>query len=1025
MKTRSVLFALTICLFSSLTFAQETIHNQSPSSDIQNAKDLFAKNQFISAGECFAQIERNSEAGSEINTEAIYYQALCGLRTDSKNSEPRMEKFLRDYPQSPYTDAANFELANAWFKDRKYSKVVKLYRDLPRYSFSRHDQSRISYQNGYSLFQIKRFDEAEKEFNKVRKGNSEYAPQSTYYWGHINYMNDNFDNALAAFDQLKNNPAFAPVIPFYMSQIYYKQGRYAEVIEFAEPLIQKADKQQLPELSKIIGSSYFHLQQFDQAIPHLERYFDASKSRQRDENYLFAYCYYRTGQYDKAITPFEYASAGKDEMAQNAYYHLADCYIHTDDKNKARIAFEAASEMDFDETIKEDALFNYAKITYELSYSPFNETINAFDKYISLYPNSERNDAAYNYLVQVYMSTSNFKDAVASIEKIKVKNQAIRQAYQRVSYYRGLEFLNNLAYPEAIERFNTSLENGEFNPELRAKATFWKAEANYQLGNYQTAINGFERFGQMPSAKTTPEYQNYNYNLGYAYFKLKDYEQATLAFNKFVQNSPEKNEKLADAFNRLGDCNYISRDFTSSANNYANALSINSYDADYALFQKAMSEGVQRHPEQKINSLRILLQDYPTSAYVDDALYELGRTYERQSQLETAISYYKNLLDEFPQSSYRSRALLQLGLISYNQSDYNKSMNYYKQITEKYPDSEEAQAAMLGIKNNYIELNNVDAYFNYAKRQGSNVQVTASEQDSVTYLAAEKSVMSKDPKAGQQLEHYLQAYPNGSFSLNARFYLAESKYNNGQYSAALKDYELVLDRTDNIFTEAALSRAAELQYNAANYAQALMHYQRLEVNSGNKWNLLKARAGIMRCQYELGNFSATIEAAQNVLSSENLSEMQKREANFKLAKSYLQTDKSQEALPLFTELGEDTQTPEGAEAKYQTAEILFNQNKTMRAENEIMDFISKNTPHQFWLAKSFVLLADIYLRKGDLFQAKHTLMSMIENYPEENDGIIDTAKAKLQHLEELEKQEQSQKPEPMQIDPQNNQDTKE
>ncbi|RKD85178.1 tetratricopeptide repeat protein [Mangrovibacterium diazotrophicum] len=1020
MKTRQVLLALTICLFTSVTFAQKTIHNQSVSADIHTARDLFSKNQFISAGAIFEQVEKESDPESDVYAEAVYYQALCALKTDAKNGEIRMEKFLRDHPQSPYTNAANFELANAWFKDGRYPKVVAIYKELPRNGFSKQDQDRMNYQNGYSLFQIKRYAEAEKEFNKVRNGKSTYAPQATYYWGHIKYMNNDFDSALTAFNQLKDNPAFSPVIPFYMSQIYYKRGEYEKVIEFTEPLIVKADKQQVPELSKILGSSYFHLQQFDKAIPYLERYFETSKSRQRDENYLFAYCYYRTGNYEKAITPFEYATAGKDEMAQNAYYHLADCYVHTGDKNKARIAFEAASDMSFDRAIQEDALFNYAKITYELSYSPFNETINAFDKYIALYPSSERNDAAYNYLVQVYMSTNNFKDAIASIEKIQVKNQAIRKAYQRVTYYRGLELFKGLSYSEAIACFDKSLENGEFNPTLRATATFWKAEANYRLGNYEAAINGFERFGQMPAARTTDEYKSYNYNLGYAYFKLKDYAAASAAFNKFVQSAPEQDEKLADAYNRLGDCSYINRDFNSSQNAYANALTLNKYDADYALFQKAMSEGVQRHPEQKIASLKNLVQTYPTSAYVDDALYELGRTYERENQLPTAVSYYKNLLDEYPQSSYRPKALLQLGLISYNQSDYNQSMSYYKQITEKYPDSEESQAAMLGIKNNYIEQNNVDAYFAYAKRQGSNVQVTASEQDSLTYLAAERLVMSKDPKARQQLELYLQNYPQGSFSLNARFYLAEAKYADAEYSAALKDYELVLDRTDNIFTEAALGRAAELQFNAANYDQALIHYQRLEVSSGNKWNLLKARTGIMRCQYELGNFKASVDAAQKVLASENLSEVQKREADYKLAKSYLQTKQEKEAFPLLESLAEDTQSPEGAEAKYLKAEILFNQGKTKRSENEIMDFISKNTPHQYWLAKGFILLADIYLANGDQFQAKHTLMSMIENYPEENDGIIELAKSKLQHLEELEQQQQEQKPEPMQIDPNQN-----
>src|SRR5690606_16241257 len=132
----------------------------------------------------------------------------------------------------------------------------------------------------------------------------------------------------------------------------------------------------------------------------------------------------------------------------------------TNEKEKAKMAYDAASKLDFNDKIKEDALFNYAKLTYELSYSPFNETIKAFDKYIELYPNSEKNTEAYTILSEVYMVTKNYKDAVTSIEKIKVKTPAILKAYQRVTFYRGLELFNNLAYNQSISFFDLSLENG-------------------------------------------------------------------------------------------------------------------------------------------------------------------------------------------------------------------------------------------------------------------------------------------------------------------------------------------------------------------------------------------------------------------------------------------------------------------------------------------------------------------------------------------------------------------------------------
>ena len=60
------------------------------------------------------------------------------------------------------------------------------------------------------------------------------------------------------------------------------------------------------------------------------------------------------------------------------------------DKKRSQLAFGEASKMNFDKKIKEESLFNYAKLTYELSYSPFGEAIAAFQEYIDLYPGSER-----------------------------------------------------------------------------------------------------------------------------------------------------------------------------------------------------------------------------------------------------------------------------------------------------------------------------------------------------------------------------------------------------------------------------------------------------------------------------------------------------------------------------------------------------------------------------------------------------------------------------------------------------------
>jgi len=500
--------------------------------------------------------------------------------------------------------------------------------------------------------------------------------------------------------KLKQDPVFAKVIPFYISQIYYKQGKYKDVVDYTAPLINSVGADQQPELARILGNSYFHLRQFNDAIQFLEFYLSDKNNKGREENYMLGYCYYLSSEEAKAIPYLEIASKGKDELAQNAYHHLADCYVSTNDKNKARQAFEAASEFDFDAKIKEDALFNYAKITYELSYSPFNETIKAFDKYVSLYPNSERNDAAYDYLVKVYMSTSNYRDAMASIEKIKVKNPSVKKAYQRVSYYRALESFNNLDYAAAADEFSKSIEAGDFNKTYSALAHFWRAESMYRLNEYNKAISGYNTFLKMAGASALPEFQIAQYNLGYAYFQIKDYSNAIVYFNKFMNMSADsRSEKVADASNRLGDCKFMNRDYPAAMSHYEQALAMNLYDADYALCQKAFCQGLLRDNQAKINSLQTLIKSYPKSLYIDDALFEIGKTYERMNQPQQAIAMYKDLIAKYPQSNFLNKSLVQLGLVYYNMNDYNTSIKYYKQVAENSPNSPESQAALSGLKN--------------------------------------------------------------------------------------------------------------------------------------------------------------------------------------------------------------------------------------------------------------------------------------------------------------------------------------
>jgi len=985
--------------------AQETRYYNEIQKDIALGKELFKTAKYNAAYRQFEKVKEAADPRSETAAEAYYYMALSALRSEHVTGDKMLNNFTKAYADSPYSNYARFYLGDFQFDKKRYQLALRTLGEVDREGLSLSDQVEIGYMMGYAYLMTGENDLALNEFLLIKDKNHLLAKPALYYYAHVNYLKGNYDEALDGFRKLQNDPNFNRIIPIYVSQIYYKQGKHAEVVEYIVPIINDVEEQYKPELARIIGDSYYHLRRYADAIQFLEYYHETPGAKSREDNYIMGFCLYHTGEYARAVPFLEKSSKGSDITAQSSYYTLADAYVRTSQKEKARIAFEAASEMEFDPAIREDALFNYAKLTYELSYSPFNETIKAFDKYITLYPNSDRNTDAYKYLVDVFMVTRNYRDAIASIEKIKGRNAEIDQAYQRVTHYRGLELFTNGAYEQAIAMFDKSLGHRLSNP-ITAGSRFWRSEALYRSGDYNAAITGYNQFLQSPAASTLPEYSDAWYNLGYAYFKLEDYTQAGNAFRKYLSAMEgRRTEKIADVYNRIGDTYFVAREYPEAVRHYQQAFNMKLYDADYALYQLAFCSGLQRNQAGKTQQLKSLISSFPQSSLIDDAHYELGRTYEREGNYAEAKKEYQAIIDKFSQSTYYPKALLQMGLVHYNLGDFRNSLKYYKQVAENYGGTQEAQAALMGIKNCYIELNDVDAYFAYANNLGTGAVVTTSEQDSLSWILAERQFMANDPNAVNQLQHYLRQYPNGSFVLNARFYLGEALYNQGKYSESLDHYLYVSRQPLNAFSEQALSRASELLFNAKRYDEAAELYARMETVSGNQWNKVRAMAGLMRCNFMLQKFRNAIDDAVRLSKADKVTPELTREASYITAKSYYELGSYDQALPGLREAAAQTNTVQGAEAKYLLADIYFRKQNLAAAEKEIMDFIDKGTSHQFWLAKSFILLSDIYVAKKDDFQAKHTLKSLVENYPVKDDGILTEASRKLADIEEREKRE--------------------
>ena len=1026
MNKRTTLYAFLFGIFFLVcvgAFSQKTAIYTHSDQSFRTALELFQKQKYGSAQKQFSRVIESykSEPNNLTRIDAEYYSALCALELFHKDAELLLKKFIADHPESPQTQTAYFHLGKYNYRKKQYNKAVEWFEKVDVYDLTNEELSEFYFKRGYSYFEEDSTVKAQKDFFEIKDIDNKYAAPATYYFGHIVYAEKNYQTALQHFNKLKKNESFGPIVPYYIAQIYYLQGKYDSAIAYATPLLDSTTKRVL-ELTKIIGESYYRTGRYKECLPYLEKYKGYASYLKKPEWYQLGFAYYKNEVYNSAIYCFQNATSGNDSLSQNAYYHLGDCYMRPSpysggsaSRMQAKNAFEQAYKLNFDKQITEDALFNYAKLCYELSFSPFNDAITALNEYITRYPASPRLDECYKYLVNVYLTSKNYKEAMKSIESIKAMNEEMKLAYQKISFMLGLQNYTDNHLQEAVIYLNKSLLYPS-NRNFAMLAHYWKGEAYYNMSEkagitfgLDSAITEYKAFLLSPGAINNNEFFPANYNLGYANFKKENYAEANIWFRKYVGLKPSLNpgqpaepkEKLNDAYLRIGDGFFMTKDFANAVDYYDDALKAGNRDADYALYQKALAQGVIRKPEAKASTLNELLKTYSgKTKYEAAAKYELANTYLQLGNDESAMLYYNKVVTEHPECSFTGRSMLQTGLIQSKKKDYDGAIVTLDKVLAAYPKSTEAFEAISAMKDIYRAKKDMDAYEAKLKNIPYAAVSLASLDSSNFDIAFDYYDNGDCDNAGKSFQKDIQKYTDGIFIVDATFYKAECDYKNKIYDVALSGYQYVLDKPFCQFTESSLLKASYINFKNKNYTAALPQYTRLAKVAEYPANVNEGRIGEMRCHWLLANYDLCMEAAQKVLVLDKITNEIKAEAHMAIGKSAIEKQNYDLASTEFATISSLTTSEKNAEAKYNTAYVQYLRSQYKESQKTVFELINQDPSYDYWVGKGFILLSDDYVGMNDLFNAKFALEKLIEK--SSNAELIAVAKEKLNKIKEAE-----------------------
>ena len=997
MKLRDILLTIGLSL-PLLVGAQPVVTDAGPEGYLERAKLMYDSHNYVGAIDQLTHLQQ-LPLSADLEEEAELLMALALFERGEGKSLDALIDFIDEHPTSPLATTAQMKIGDYYFYRGDWDNAMLSYSLVRPRAQNLDANEDLLYRKAYCNLRMGNYNEAEQQYARLAS-TKRYGQASVFYKAYVEYANGNLDDALDRFQHIDPTTELGYQAQYYITQIKYNKGQFGDVISTGRQLLSEQKNNYFDaELNRMLGESYYHQGDERQARTYLQRYFDDPEGEiYRTAAYTLGVLDYKDGNYERAAQLMPLVTEEEDALAQSAWLYLGQTKLKQNDLNGAARAFEQSAKMNYDRNVRETAFYNYALSQNQGARTPFDKSIDMFEQFLNDYPKSRYKDQVEGYLVDAYLTSTDYDKALQSINHIKNPSAKVKRAKQYVLYNLGVQALSNGKNEQAVTYLKQAVDLGNQDKTVLNESRLWLAEAQYRTGDYKGATSNQMSYVNATS-KSDDNYSLAQYNLGYSLYQQRRYTEAKQAFQNAINSGKLADELKADAYNRLGDTQYYTQDYTAAQASYDKALADDKGGSkDYSMYQKAMMLGMTKQYGQQVSALDALIKAYPKSELIPQAMLEKGNALAADGKGNDAVAAYNALVKAYPKSVEARKGLLQMAVVDKNMNNEDAAIEAYKKVIKNYPSSEEAQAAAEDMKLIYADRGQLGEFQKFLNGIPNGPRVDVSEMDRLTFEAAEKAAIASKPSI-DKMQAYLKQNPNGAYAAKAKYYIARHNYNNGKYSEAINGLDDALRGNKQAsWAEDAMAMRSDALMQTGKAADALSSYKELAEISSSDDNRTTAELGIMRAAKQLGRWSDLKDVCATLLNRGGLTASEEKEVtmNRAIAASHLGDSKSAEN-DLKT-LAKDTKSAEGAQAAYELAQLQFDAGNLKQAERTANSLIDAGTPHHYWLARTFILLSDIYVKQGKTSEAREYLQSLKSNYPGKEKDILDTVEQRLAAL---------------------------
>ncbi|MDN4753969.1 tetratricopeptide repeat protein [Porphyromonadaceae bacterium W3.11] len=965
--------------------AKEALHLQSP----------------VGVLEALAPIHKDHWKLTDQNEEARYLDALAKSILNSGDAELKLLHFIEGHPHSAYIHHAMSRMGELYYIRGQYGSASYWFKQVDSELLPEEMAIANDYYHAYSLMAEKRYEDAIRIFKPLT-----YAPQfrddAAFYTGYLMMKEGQIDEAELYLKKVNNHRLYGPYAKAYLAEAQLSKMKYSEALQNA---VDALNTHNLPQEVKVslfrtAGLASANLGQVHASTDFLENYMKLSNTPGRIEQLTLGKNLFELGRHRESISYLQNVSNGeKDFMSQLSLYYMGLGYLSMKQPQQAIISFDQAKAIAYHPPVTEAAAYNGALAAYAQTPGKVGAGSQRMSSFLSEFPRSEYRNKVINYLSDAFLNEPNSDVAISEMNKFSPLPKELVKTRERVRLKQANRALNSGKTASATKQYDDIIRTAGDAASV-AEAHLWKGEAAYRSGDFKTAINSTESY-----LRTRPSELELNpnayYTLGYAYYNLRQYDNAERNFHEYIRlkPTPTPDEKSA-VNNRLGDIQMQRKSYESAMNYYQKSELAGGAETDFAIFNQGMIKGLQRDYQGKSTILGNLINRYPNSKLVPEAMYEQGRSLALMGNNSGARNVFERFFNQYSRDKVAPKVGIQWALSYFNEGNLDEAAKVYERVIRDYPRTPEAKSAVQDLKSISVQLNRVKEFNDLISSTGTSSAISRTEMDSLSFLAAERVVSEgSSEKANQALDEYLQQYPNGAFVNNAQYNKALLQYNDGNYREATAIIQPLAPRFKGklaIDSYRLLASSYDRLKETGRAAEAYLNLATLTTNSKDRSNWVIAAADrafksnsqqfIYGMAGDVANGSMDVNDEAKSMVFAYAADLYARNNQKSTALAYAQKVLS---LP---DYGKHTM------ANTIIGLDLMDQGKYKEVQNLMGKVTQKGSTDGYWLARAFILLADSYNKQGDKETAKAYLESVKGSYKNSSDGILDLVNERLSKL---------------------------